>query len=142
MGAVLFNFKSQFAELVASGRKRQTVRAPRQVRPKVGDIARCYTGLRTASTRLLASAAIVEVSDIEINFRSTAIKIDGRRLSAIEAERFARDDGFESLDQFLHFFIASSPLGDPHGFSGILTRWERPTPAADTAGALSSSGRL
>lgn len=51
----LINFKQQFAEMVESGEKRQTIRRERKGHRQIGkgDHLKLYTGLRTKQCRLL-----------------------------------------------------------------------------------------
>lgn len=124
MRTFLFNFKKEFAPLVESGKKCQTVRATRKDNrvPVVGDLAKGYTGLRTRSTRLLVSSPIVEAGRVLIDFRESTIALDGGRLTAFEAAEFARADGFESFPKMLAWF-RSTHQEDPDYFEGFYAKW-------------------
>lgn len=52
---MLLNFQKTFAMDVWTGLKRQTIRSAGQRKhvPKVGEVAHCYTGLRTRGVKLL-----------------------------------------------------------------------------------------
>ena len=134
MKTFLFNFKKQFAPKVESGEKCQTVRAIRKDgrMPVPGDLAKCYTGLRTRSTRLLISSVITDVGRILIDFQEGTIALKGNRLTAFEAAEFARADGFESVAQMLAWF-RKAHKEDPKLFEGFYTKWSwRPTHAVQT----------
>jgi hypothetical protein len=124
MRTFLFNFKAQFAPLVESGKKCQTVRATRKDGrvPVIGDLAKGYTGLRTRSTRLLVSSPIVEAGRVLIDFRESTIALKGGRLTAFEAAEFARADGFESFPQMLAWF-REAHQEDPDYFEGFYAKW-------------------
>ncbi len=62
---MLIGFKKQFAHLVESGEKTQTVRSfPKRV-PRIGETAYLYTGLRTKGCRKLGEAIIEGIERIE-----------------------------------------------------------------------------
>lgn len=121
----IYNFKTQFAGLVLHGTKRQTLRARgKRPAPVTGQIAHCYTGLRTQSVRILGKYPIVSVASISISITSRTVRVDGQRgafhdLTSDEIEQLARDDGFASADDFFDFFRSQ------HGatFSGYLIKW-------------------
>jgi len=50
------NFQSRFADLVASGKKRQTIRPVRRHPIKAGDLLHLFTGMRTKRCKRLPSA--------------------------------------------------------------------------------------
>jgi hypothetical protein len=60
------NFRPQFADLVSSGQKTQTIRQVRKCPIKVGDTLWLYTGMRTKQCRLLADAVVTDVQGIQI----------------------------------------------------------------------------
>lgn len=116
----LFNFKRQFADDVQSGRKTRTIRPNRKDgrRPVSGDIACCYTGLRTRSSRLLREAPVERCRAIRISGRD--LIVDGRLLSYEEKQEFARADGFATLEAFFQFFLDQYGGSD---FDGFCTEW-------------------
>ncbi|WP_426994478.1 hypothetical protein [Methylomonas sp. CM2] len=119
-GVWVFGFNKAFAGAVASGAKRQTIRAERNDgrRPVVGQVARCYTGLRTAGCRHLLDAPIVRVADVVIGHRY--IEVDGVALSESVWPAFARADGFADVDALFKFF----EVGHGGGFfRGYLAMW-------------------
>ncbi len=117
---VAFNFKAQFADDVASGKKRQTIR--RTLRAVPGDKLQLYTGMRTKGCRKLRDAVCTACQEITIQDRSyyLVVRLDGDLLPTERARELARADGFESLSAFADFF--AEQYGLP--FHGYLTRWE------------------
>lgn len=119
---VAYNFKSQFAPLVQSGQKRQTIRADRQgrsrhVRP--GETLQLYTGMRTRNCRKLVEPDPVCVAVRSVWFPSPAIVVDGRLLTTQQIKELARLDGFSDVADFYQFFR------ETHGFpfKGVLIKW-------------------
>jgi hypothetical protein len=134
MRTFLFNFKKEFAPLVESGKKCQTVRATRKDGrvPVPGDLAKGYTGLRTRSTRLLVSAPIVEAGRVLIDFRESTIALDGGRLNGWESTRFAHADGFKSFPEMLAWF-RKAHQEDPDYFEGFYAKWRADSISGDDA---------
>lgn len=120
----IYNFKSQFAEAVRSGAKRQTIRARGKRKPPVpGQKAFCYTGLRTQQVCRLGEYPISAVTPISISSSARLVRLLSgaawRDLDDEALERFAKADGFATVDDFFNFFRAE------HGgtFSGFLIEW-------------------
>lgn len=123
MARFLFNFTRDFAPLVESGAKRQTIRLERKDgrRPAPGFLACCYQGLRTSNSRLLIERPVVRVVDVEMIFLTGSIYINGRCLNKQERLQLAVDDGFTCVADLLAWF--KSQYG-PDVFRGFLTEWE------------------
>lgn len=121
MATFLFNFKREFVPDVESGKKRQTIRQTRKDkrRPVPGDIAKCYTGLRTRNTRLLRTSTVEECLAVRMHFDDGVIVIDGRKLEMAEAGDFARADGFPSVSNMLRWFKEQYGPGDFEGFCAL-----------------------
>lgn len=124
-----FNFKKQFAPLVASGTKRQTIRRTRKdrKRPKPGDIVRCYTGLRTSHVQLLYESPVIQCRAVRIDLFERYIVVDGARLFQEEARIFAQADGFNTTHELIDFFLEQERVQeDPKPyFEGFCVEWER-----------------
>jgi hypothetical protein len=125
---VAYNFQAQFAADVESGKKTQTIRERgKKQPPKVGDELKLYTGMRTKNCRLLRSAKCTSIEIVEIRSHRKHVLIGTpsgdtyqfNRLTDGVIEKFAKADGFESVDAFFEFFKTSP--GDY--FSGFLIRW-------------------
>lgn len=129
-----FNFQKQFADDVASGKKRQTIRRGRlkakcttRIAPaKPSDILTLYTGMRHKNCRKLATARCTGVRGICLmDSRPAAVflrEIDSVpiRLPKTDAEKLARADGFASLGRMLDWFRETHGLP----FHGYLIEWE------------------
>lgn len=113
-----FNFRTRFAESVKLGTKRQTIRATRKHRPRVGQVAHCFVGLRTQKCRPLGQWRIVEVVAVQISTRG--VSVNGKTVPPKKLDRFAQADGFSNWREMRTWFE------DVHGlpFAGDLVRWE------------------
>lgn len=120
----IYNFRKQFAAAIRAGAKRQTIRARgKRPAPKVGEIAHCYTGLRTQAVCRLGAFPIERVTQISISASNRIASVPKGNawhyLSDPEIEQLARADGFQSATEFFGFFESE------HGgtFSGYLIEW-------------------
>lgn len=118
------NFKRQFAPAVLDGTKRQTIRKNRAdgKRPTPGDIAACYTGLRTSSTQHLRDGLVTRCRSVRIHCEGSGeLIIDGAKLDQAQRHEFALADGFSSWPAMLDFFISQYAQ---HTFDGFCVEWE------------------
>ncbi len=129
----LLGFQKQFAPLVESGEKRQTIRAFRKAGrdPKVGETLYLYTGLRTKACRKLGEATCIEVRTFNLEC-SHALLLDGRRLDYAGKEVLAWADGFRvrhlaPYGEMVQWFEKTHGLP----FEGLLIRWGELTPPED-----------
>lgn len=118
---MLLGFKKQFAPKILDGSKKFTIRNRRKVEPKIGDTLHMYTGLRTKHTEKITSEHTlkgIQLVDILIqkqvfsegSFKgkwSLGISVDKRDLDSSELEYFVRCDGFESMEDFMEYWIKS-----------------------------------
>lgn len=124
---VAINFKSRFAESVANGTKRQTIRAKRKRPIQVGDYLHLYSGMRTSNCRKLIEelpkckeVLVITILDyLNPISLQTPFQDDWRELSSEEAEQLAKDDGFDSLYSMIEFFEETHGLP----FTGHLIKW-------------------
>jgi hypothetical protein len=118
-----FDFMERFADQVASGEKRQTIRKPRKTQLKEGDEVHLFTGMRTDHCRKLGVGRLIQVMPLIINAESVVDltkKRYPRLISTIgECENFAELDGFPFWASFRDFFLAKYGLP----FTGTLYRW-------------------
>jgi hypothetical protein len=124
---VAYNFKPQFAPLITSGQKRQTIRALGKRRHAAsGDALQLYTGQRTRNCQKLLDAVCTNATPIrmishELNEQMTGLSIYLRgsdvALDAASADALAKADGFESLAEFAEFFEDRLP------FEGVMIQW-------------------
>lgn len=123
------NFQARFADDVANGTKRQSVRAHRKdgrSHCRVGDTLKLYTGMRTKSCRLLGEATVTHVAPVKIE--ATHMKIDDYRLPSTLWHRdqaqqtdneFAEADGFSCFMDMAEWFHATHGLP----FEGVVISW-------------------
>lgn len=130
-----YNFQKQFADLVESGQKLQTIRKSRK-RAKVGDTAYLYTGQRTDQCRKLGHGIITDIYPIEIGFLShgdssdpgdpyalIVFMEDGKLITDLFVDGglddLAKLDGFTSGAEMIEWF--DKLYGLP--FTGFLHQW-------------------
>lgn len=125
------NFKSQFADDVFYGHKRQTVRAPRKdgrAHCKVGDQLKLYTGMRTKACRLLGEATVMRIATVRIE--AVEMFINGRRLPSAIYDRDCEqtDNEFAEADGFTGFTEMADWFCQVHGlpFEGVVIYWDEP----------------
>ena len=119
-----YNFKKQFADMVESGEKLQTVRKPRK-RPTVpGDTLQLYTGMRTKKCKLLAIGKCRAVVNIKIHEEANRYYLYDSDTPNYKggwpAGRFIKGEGFSSWDEMIEFF--RSHYGLP--FRGEIIYWD------------------
>lgn len=121
---MLLNFQKQFAADVWSGRKRQTIRAAGHRRvPAVGQVAHCYTGLRTRKTQLLGRWEIDQVQVIRFDLNCHGIKnltLASEPVSWGAFEALAKADGFADAVAMSRWFAANHA---PREFYGWVISW-------------------
>ncbi len=126
---VAYSFMVRFADAVATGRKRQTVRANRKRHARPGERLQLYAGMRTKHCRkLVADPVCRSVEAIRIDVRQDgrlAIGITGpsgreRSLTSRDRQRFAEADGFASQADMHAFWAAAHGYGL---FEGVLISW-------------------
>ena len=124
----LLGFQKQFAPLVESGEKRQTIRAYRKDGrdPKPGQTLYLYTGLRTPLARKLGEARCSSTQPIEIYSDGAVWARDGTDHETIRS--LAKADGFAGTREMLDWFEKTHGLP----FEGLLIRWGDITPPDDS----------
>lgn len=126
-GSFVRMFMPQFAPLVESGAKLQTVRPTPKRMPKPGDriSLRGWSGKPYRSKqRVLRESIITEVTPIELCFIRCRLLIwirgeKPRHLNTAEIEAFARADGFHDAAEMAHWFQMNHGLP----FAGVLIVW-------------------
>ena len=111
------NFKKQFAELVESEEKRQTIRPLRKCPIKPGETLFLYTGMRTKQCRKLKEVVCKNVSPIVVG--PGWIELNERMLDMEGIYEIARQDGFIETLGFFNFFRKQYSLP----FHGVLIQW-------------------
>ena len=113
---VAFNFSPEFADAVAAGTKRQTIR--RTARAKPGDRLQLYTMQRTTACRKLGDGTCEFVGYVGIS--PDGITLSDKTKHPGNIDDFARADGFENFAAMLAWFTGK--YGSPY-FQGYVHRW-------------------
>ncbi len=133
------NFKKEFAALIESGQKTQTIRRPRKRPIKPGDMLYLYTGMRTKGCRKLGEAECISIEELII-FRNMPILteilnsggsqnkgeyggayIGNNGIGIMDLETLAYEDGFASGYELGLFFFKQYGLP----FCGDLIKWKK-----------------
>jgi hypothetical protein len=102
---ISLSFKAQFAPLVESGEKRQTIRLQTTRKAYPTDTLYLFTGMRTKNCRRLANVKCLLAEDLEIDTRrEMIISKEKRPFGKKFALEIAQLDGFEDLTSFFDFF--------------------------------------
>ncbi|MDA8106197.1 MAG: hypothetical protein M0Z71_12570, partial [Nitrospiraceae bacterium] len=123
----LLNYKKQFAPLVESGEKKQTIRAMRKYPIKEGETLYHYTGCRTKQARKLKVSKCTGAFNLVITIGGN-IYVEGAVMMESMKRFFAHADGFRGTadlsewGQMLHFFRTVHGLP----FEGQLILWDQP----------------
>ena len=123
----LLGFKKRFEQQIATGTKRQTIRAKRRDgrNPHPGDTLFLYVGLRTKSCHKIKEVkceSVEEIAIIRMSPLQVAVSIGGRFILYPEKEALAVADGFSSWQEMVDFFEKEHGI-DENGFWGLLIRW-------------------
>lgn len=142
---VAYSFHEQFADVVTSGTKRQTVRGYRRRNPRIGEKLQLFTNLRKHTCRKLIEKDPIctRVDEIEIEIspekaaKIASIVINGIPLNQKEIDDFARADGFKNgplgwtaVHAMGSFFKRHHGFGTFHGVV-IHWRFSEPVEAAE-----------
>lgn len=116
-----YNFLKRFAPAVRDGLKRQTIRAHRKDGrvPKVGEQLQLYTGMRTKHCTLLIRARCRKVQRIRV--AADRLELDDVTLTRVDADAFARADGFSCYDELVSWFTIERRRELP--WFGIVVYW-------------------
>lgn len=120
-----YNFKAQFAKMVESGKKTQTIRKVRKYPTKPGQTIYLYAGMRTKRCRKLGEGEIISVEKIEITNLSYFKFGEYPDIQWFDAKEddaglmLAKADGFEDWESFVEFFKIRYGLP----FQGELIKW-------------------
>lgn len=132
---MLLGFQARFAADVESGKKCQTIRAPRRDGrlPKLGERVYLYTGLRTPKARKLGEGEVESVRTVWIVENGSAgwqrlpvrVWVSGRRLGDARTLGMAVLDGFLAGDRYQTMHAFADFFRRAHGlpFEGHLIRW-------------------
>jgi len=117
---MIISFKQQFVPKILAGTKIHTLREDKTNRWQAGRKMHMYTGRYTATDRqFIKEAECMSVQYISlyagVELICTSNLIDGefildRTLSDDEAIEFARNDGFDTLEDFWQWFTTTQTL--------------------------------
>jgi len=116
---VAFSFKAQFAEMVAAGKKTQTIRQTARAKP--GDRLQLYTGMRTKKCRKLVDPDPVCTLVDYVGIRPDYLTLGNAKKHAGDADDFARRDGFTDYNDMVKWFAET--YGSPY-FQGYVHVWQ------------------
>lgn len=116
---VAINFNQRFANMVQSGKKRQTVR--RSDHPaEAGKKLQLYTGQRTKDCRKLVYPDPVCLLTDYCAIRKHYITFGNRDLHPRSSDDFAKADGFENYDEMYRWFAERYEADE---FVGKVIKW-------------------
>lgn len=86
--------------------KTTTIRKRRKNPVKIGDKCMLYVAQRTKKCRKIGEAYCKNIEPVTIDQKHEEIivMLDGQRLSLSEAQRMAREDGFENITEMMRWF--------------------------------------
>jgi hypothetical protein len=115
---MVLSFKQQFKPLILNESKIHTIREDKADRWKEGMKIHFATGARTKQYECFWTGIVRSIQNIHIRREGNyniSIWIDNKYLSDAEIEELAKNDGFDSVDDFCRFF--------PDGFLGKIIHW-------------------
>lgn len=119
---MVLSFKPQFVDKILDGSKIHTIREDKGNRWQAGKLINFATGVRTPQYKQFHQAICTGVQTFSIEKLSffekndiIFIEINGKKLTQIEKELLAKNDGFDSLEDFCAFFKS--------GFRGEIIHW-------------------
>ena len=119
----LLGFQKWKADKVESGECRQTIRARRKNRIKVGDRLIFATGVRTKRYHAFGSAVCTETFEVRLavtdNGKCAAWESDG----LVDFEDIARRDGFADVTAMTTWFLTNHPVKSGWTLVLDVIRW-------------------
>ena len=117
---MILSFKTQFKQPILDDTKIHTIRADKTNRWQAGKKIHFATGVRTKNYHCFKEGVCTTVQKIEIEIVSdylheTIVKIDDRKLTELEVQQLAWNDGFDSLVAFWMWFNTD--------FEGKIIHW-------------------
>lgn len=109
---MVLGFKKQFVRPIQKGSKIHTIRLDEKKRWKKGRIIHFATGVRTSKYKQFKADECKSVQEISFircktieNYWDDSIIVDGKALNTKQKEWLAFNDGFESLEDLLNWFV-------------------------------------
>lgn len=117
---MILSFKPQFVEKILSGSKIHTIREDKNKRWSIGKKIHSATGVRTKQYNCFHEGQCKGLQEFSIYWRGNniypvAVYISRRELNLDETERLAKNDGFDTVDDFYKWFNKD--------FKGIIIHW-------------------
>lgn len=119
-----YSFHKRFVEKVESGEKTHTIRGKRKSRPRPGQTAYLYQGMRTKACRKLLESPITRVDDILLtvgNDDKVHVYVNDVELAEDERELLAKRDGFSCWKAMVLWWNGLYP------FRGDIIHWQPPS---------------
>ncbi|MDG3444678.1 hypothetical protein [Nitrospirillum amazonense] len=104
---VAYSFKPQFEMPILSLRKTGTIRnVGKRRHAQAGQQLQFYTGMRTMSCRLIASATCLSCDPITVDFATGTVTVGLGKVQCLVngVDAFAHGDGFESFQAMAKFW--------------------------------------
>ena len=123
---MLLNFQKRFVRDVWLGTKRQTIRAKGKGAhvPAVGDMAHCYTGLRTNACQRIGVWPIIRVEALDMRIEQHVLRnvmLGGCELDRRSLNALAVRDGFATASTMEDWFCSNHAPGQ---FEGYVISWD------------------
>lgn len=115
---MILGFKPQFKEKIINKSKIHTIRYDEKNRWKAGNIIHFATGIRTKNYNCFRHGFCQSIQQIKIKHKVDfyiTIEIDGKNLLKEEIEQLAKNDGFDSVQDFFEWFNED--------FEGRIIHW-------------------
>ncbi len=118
-----------YPEKVADGSKTCSIRNKRKRGEfRVGKPIYHFSGMRTKQCKRILDSVCTEVKEIDITYwkdtGAYVVFIGGYSLSHEDAEKLAKNDGFESVQAFVDYFTLGKRKRLRKDFKGNLIRWK------------------
>lgn len=118
----LLGFKDEFVDKILRGEKQHTIRAPRKIPIRKGEILHLYKRPRQIGMKLLFRSPCVRIEDILIGEYGEIWMggVGGVMLTESECDALATKDGFKDFTAMLDFWQDRLP------FHGQIIYWDFP----------------
>lgn len=121
---MVIGFKKQFVPLIKKGSKIHTIRADKRNRWKAGMKMHMATGVRTKKYKCFKQNVCKSIQKIKIKYSPKSfygkyipskIYIDGKSINFVALCELSKNDGFETVSDFLDWFNKD--------FKGKIIHW-------------------
>ncbi|MBC8551497.1 MAG: hypothetical protein H8D23_17770 [Candidatus Brocadiales bacterium] len=119
---MILSFKNQFVPKINIGSKIHTIRADAKDRWKIGNKIHFAIGVRTKNYRNFKMGTCLNIQKIEFKYvmhddKIPVVLVDGVVLTTPEVNLLARNDGFDSIEDFYEWFHCD--------FVGKIIHWTK-----------------